>query len=432
MRLGVGLGVNRLVGHAAGQAAAVIPLRAVASGGEVPANGVYTAQAAGQIKIVCRTRHYIGAQGVTELRVVWGGYYCLTTAGEANHGNDQTLNASIEIPTAPTTTPVRVKFSASNAGTIVNGVAEYISDPLYPSDFGYAGGVIPADTLFWIKDERESPTSGAVVKGRGVSSPTITGEGCYYGATSATSQVDNAGALATTGGWTSRNERFFPLAIIGKTATAQVSVLMTGDSIMTFANDGAGDGVNGGGGFAKRALASVNGHVVPWSTISVPSEKAQNLAASTKRTALYKYFTHAICNYGTNDLGGSRTPTQIQGDLRTIWTALKAAGLQRVEQVLLIIRTTGTNVSADGSDQTYQTGFGPGGNRDTVNTNTVADAGTNGLDAYIDLHTGILTNASDDHKWEANSSTDLTHPNGIKHGTMATAFATRVATWSVT
>lgn len=61
--------------------------------------------------------------------------YTNGSAGETNIGNDQTLNASVEIIGAPTPL-VRVKFSGVNQGTITNGTTAFLSDKLTPDMSG--------------------------------------------------------------------------------------------------------------------------------------------------------------------------------------------------------------------------------------------------------------------------------------------------------
>jgi len=424
LSLGLGLGPWRASG---GGGAPIAAWRVATTQVEFSNTGIYAAQSAALIKIGSRIRHRTGAAEVTKWRAAMFGVYCVSTAGETAIGNDRVCGAHLDYG------GVANVFTWSGATTITvpNGSVVW-SDELNLT--------VPGDTDFFSYQEQESPTGGAVLRGKGVASPVITGEGCYVGATTATSKLGVSGALSTTGGWTNRNERL-PMWLIGYTNAGQVAVILSGDSIMTSSNDNGGDGINGAGGFAPRALASIAGHVVPWGRISCGGERAQQLAGSggAIRRALLQYegarvATHFLCNYGTNDLGGARTPTQIQADLRTIWTAADTAGLN-VTQMLIIPRTTGAWTLADGSDQTYNSGFGVGGTRDTVNSNTIADVGTNGLDAYIDLHSDILTNVNDVRKWDANgtaayATSDGTHPSPIKHGAMATSLATTVSAWT--
>lgn len=173
---------------------------------------------------------------------MWCGFYTNGSAGETNIGNDQTLNASVEIIGAPTPL-VRVKFSGVNQGTITNGTTAFLSDKLTPDMSGLS--VFPKSGEFWVKDEREVPTSGACGNSGAVSNPVITGESVLAAATGSTTQVDNAGALVADASWATpaQNLLFMPIAFIGKTVTAEISALVFGDSIANRQIDFSGDGV---------------------------------------------------------------------------------------------------------------------------------------------------------------------------------------------
>lgn len=421
-----------------GVPAAAPVTRLVANRGEMPYQ-LNSAIAAGSVKRVCRTRHTFGGQNVTEMRIVWCGFYANASSGDTNTGSDNTLNASVEIIGAPTPL-VRVKFSDVNQGTITNGAAYYISDTLYPSDFGLS--VFAANSIFWVKDERECPTSGSIVNHGQISTPTLSGEGMATAATGTATQVDTAGALVFTGGWTTSTTRFMPVAFIGKTVAPEISLLILGDSIDNRQADGAGDGANGGGGFWVRGTYSIGGRAIPYVNFGNPSERASlfKTAQGDKRRSLLAQLglTHAVTGLGTNDLGNGRTAAQTIADLRLIWADLRAnRGITHIEHRLITPRAT---VSVDSwatiIGQTPSVGFETGGTlRDPLNAAIIANVGSDGLDAYLDLNTGAAADGTALDKWAvtgaANYATaDGIHPSAAMHGIMDDIVAVRAATWT--
>lgn len=415
--------------------AAVIPLRAVATRGEGPVNIGPAITTSTQLRKIARTRHYIGGQPVSEIRLAFANW-AATASGEALPGNTCEIQASIEFPGGATAV-ARVTFSGLNAYTMADGET-VISDALLPSAFGLSS--FPANTQFWVRNARTIASGGKICRHETAASPAITGESSVQCSATDDPLLDTTGALPTSATYTTYTEPQKPAAILGKTATAQVSVADIGDSIAYRSNDTAGDGQNGAGGWFQRGLVSVGGNHVPYIRLACPSERATSfVTAGSRRAALLAYVTHVECNYGTNDIGAARTAAQVLADLQSIWATVKSKGVQRLEQVLLIPRTGSTDSWATEVNQTYNAGFLPSGTatdtrRKDVNDAIIAGVGSNGLDAYLDLHTGILTGA-DPYKWVSNGTAffatkDGTHPEPAKHGEMAIAFAARVATWT--
>lgn len=405
---------------------------AIATRGVVPA-GIQVA-VAGTTGTTCRTRHYFGGQNATEVKLVFGGYYTTLSATadiETNLGNDQTVQANIEIPGAPTPS-VQVTWSASATGTVVDGAATYVSDRLLPAAFGLS--TFTADTQFWVRHSRYVTTGqNFIINQSSAATPTITGEGClHYDATTiVNNQVNASGALTATGGATTTTQRVLPLAIVGKTVSPAIAVGGLGDSIEQYFNDDLGDGVNGSGGFFQRAMVSVNGHHAAYILLARSSERALNYVQSAKRPQLYQWLTGLQLDYGVNDLNSSRTPAQIRANLCTITTAAAAAGIKNVEISLLTPWTTSTDAWATTVNQTVAAN---GGNIPTVNAATIASVGTCGLGNYID-YSSVASPVGQPTLWAvtgaANYATsDGLHPEPAMHGLIAPVLNARVATWS--
>lgn len=419
MFIGIGTTITRGVGRPR--------LLAVANRGKVP-NTVRTASAGNLLCAETRFGVIIGNADLSEIRVVYCGYYILTGSGtETNPGNDASLEVALEI----SGTTVQFRFGGQLVGTLSNGLAELVSDPIYPSAFGLTK--FPKGASYWLRS-RQVVTSGQNhVRTSGGSS--ATGEGTRYSDGLSASQLLGTGSLSTPTGGTAAAAEIMPAAIIGRAiGVPDIAALIVGDSIAEGTSEtvNAGSGVNDSGLFS-RGLYSVKSRTVPISKMTCGGTTAQHFAAGySKRAVLFKYFTHAICNYGTNDnISYSRTAAQVLADLKTIWTALKAGGIRRVEQVGIIPRTTSTDSWATVVNQTPRTGFETGGNfRDALNTSLAANVGSDGLDAYRNVSSYFADGTSLD-KWAVpGKTTDGVHPTTAAHTSAAAAVTSWAEGWT--
>lgn len=414
--------------------AAPIPLRSIATHGEVPVQVSSAISTAAQLRKVFRTRHYIGEVDATTMKLGFANWYS-TASGELIPGNSCDIEAAVEFP-GGSTAIVRFPFSGVDSITAADGDTVF-TDAINASAFGLS--TFPAGTAFWVRHQRTIASGGKMVRARGASSPSITGEGAAQ-SDNTVSQLMTAGALSTSGSYTSYSERIRPLIIVGQTAGAARSVYVGGTSIEYGSNDTAGDGANGAGGYVQRALADIGGKHIAYGLYATPSERIQTQAASAtgaRRYALMQYFTHFYLGAPTNDTFAGRTPAQMLTDCQTLYDLAAAAGIQRIEQELHQPRTTGAWALADGSDQTYASGFGPSSNAATFDTNVTASIGSHGLAAVLDFKPTVGIPGTP-WKWigSATAGTALTadglHASPFGHGSpyLQSAFATRVGTWS--
>src|SRR5688500_11845164 len=108
------------------------PLQLVANRGTID-NTFRQATAANLTVGETRMNMKTGNADLSEMRFVFGGFYLLNGSGvETNIGNNQLIELAVEWGGATQ----RVTFGGANVGTIVNGIAEYVSDPIHPSAFG--------------------------------------------------------------------------------------------------------------------------------------------------------------------------------------------------------------------------------------------------------------------------------------------------------
>jgi len=226
---------------------------------------------------------------------------------------------------------------------------------------------------------------GIGLLGGGSSSP-------FEGSTTGSDLVDSG----TPGSSVINN--YSAVALLGQpTAGVVPCIALGGDSIM----QGTGDPDSNTGnynGFGVRAL----NNQFPFVQLAKSAEQTihfQNLNGNTRvrRMAIASGCTHAIFNYGTNDLG-VRTAAQIEANILEITAALNAKGM-KVFWCTLIPKTSSTNGWTDVAGQTKT------GNesvrlavnawlRDTSANGYVAQAGGSSKAGVFDVASAVEVNAS--------------------------------------
>ncbi|WP_334358445.1 MULTISPECIES: SGNH/GDSL hydrolase family protein [unclassified Bradyrhizobium] len=367
------------------------------------------------------------------MRFVYAGFYILNNSGvETNPGNDQPIEIAVEWPGVGT---VQVTFGGQNVGNITNGLAELVSDPIYPSAFGLPS--FPANTQFWLRrrstlllNERNTKHGGAGGSG----------ESTFYSdpAGGYASQLLGTGAMVQRAGGATASAELGPAAIIGRAVgSPDIAVGVIGDSLADGNNDTniAGDG-SAGGGWIARGLWNVNGRPVPWQKQTCGGSTVRNLVLGyAKRAVYWKYWTHCFLAYGTNDMAvAGRSGAEALADLMTATAALKAAGLRRVEIPLIPPRVTSTDSYATTANQTPVTNYQTGGTRrDALNDGIIASVGTGGLDDYFNPNPVFADSVALD-RWAVNGSANYWTNDGV-HLTAAACAAgavplnARIGTW---
>jgi lysophospholipase L1-like esterase len=325
--------------------------------------------------------------------LAYANYFVDATGLETTLGNAYTLEAAIEIPSAPVTSCVRVTFSGSNTGTVPDGAALFLSDSIPASSFGLA--TIPAGTTIYIHDS-VLVTSGQLIPVPSAYTPSA-GEASVQN-NNASSQVMTTGI--PTG--TEVNLQSPLIGVLGKFTSPEVSIAIMGDSIADFSLDANSSGINGtSGGIMVRSMWGVNGRNIPWVNLARSSSNMATASANmARRLKMLAYATHLVSEGGTNDLAAGTTPAVTQTALQAIWGVAKQLGISRVAQMKILARTDSTNATPIAN-------FGIGQNRDTLNTALIANVGSNGLDEILDVPSVLDSGAL----W-ANSAytTDGIHP----------------------
>lgn len=415
-------------------------LRIATNRGEIPT----TVTLAGANSLRAETRKFVkfGNADLEYIQLGYAGFYSASGL-EVNAGNDQSIQAAIEGISGGSPGVVRVTFDGGNSvGTIVDGVALYLSDRLYASAFGLTK--FPKNTTFFVREQRDVALGKNHTRCSSIAS--MTGERTYLSDGQSASQLMSTGAMSQPTGGSGPARMMGPTVIIGKSVGAtEVAVIGIGDSIMAGSNDTSapnGNDGSAGGGFVQRGLYSVNGRTIPFLQMGVSGTKAMDFVTSyAKRAAYFRYATHLLENFGTNDfVDSARTAAQVYADRQTIWAAFKAAaqGAKRVEAFPILPRTNSTDSWATLANQTPRTGYAAssGTFRDPMNANLATALSGGLIDGIIDLNAAIADVGSPD-KWivtgAANFATsDGTHPSPATSASpyLAAAVATRAATWA--
>lgn len=263
-------------------------LQAVASRGSHLCNGLY--QGADRV-VSFKTRHDI-PQDCYDVALVYGNYYDEGTDGP----NPFTIKASIQVGSA-----IYPVFFNGQRNAVLEPGAVVESTPvgvaLKAGTFMYS---IVCVTLANAGDKCPVGMPLYAERSEGMAITDIT----------ATGNVTKAGDFG-----------YHPVAVVGRMVNPCPSVYLGGDSIMQGANDGWQDI-----GFMTRVLDAAK---IPWIRVAKGAGNAGSMMGrqGMTRYQLAKYCSHAVTNYGTNDLGGTATAAAVIQNLTNHWKALKGLGV---------------------------------------------------------------------------------------------------------
>lgn len=352
-----------------------------------------------------RMKLFFGPSPTRDIRLVFTNFTEPTgTAPEIAGPNPITIEAALE-----TITPVgfaTVTFGGAPTYTIQPG-GFVVSDPV-ALDF-------PANSQCWL---RTGLTVSAGQSWPRTSMFAISGEAMPE-STSATSQVQATGAMVTPAGGNAGAGGYIPSAILGIAEKPMISIALVGDSIMAGTVGDGSDNQTGLRGMYARGLKLDDGTTVPFTLMARASEQAAfNIGISGhRRRMLLAYTTHAIINFGTNDIVAGTSLANVQSYLTSMWQSMAARGI-RVYQALILPRTNAGNTAP-------VTGFAVGGIRDQLNAWIKTQVGNGALAGIIDVNE-VAESKTTPGLW-ANSTwtSDGTHPNNA--GAVALAAPVRAA-----
>lgn len=329
------------------------------------------------------------------------------------------------------------KFNGMPTATIPPG-GWIMSDPFYPSQFGLSE--FPAN---W---DARCRTGSTIATGQKwpfnayQQYETISGQAnCLSDAL--VSQIAATGALVTPAGGLSNSTTglaaYGPVAIVGEwVATPDVSLMISGDSIVSKLNDSDDNGSTGGA-FITRGVRSVNGRSIANVKVAKGGELASNWSAGNAfRKYLMSFCTHYIDNFGTNDLNGQTAAAALTSK-QAIWADFRALakGPKWIVNIPVTPKANSTDSWATLANQTPLSGFNTGEKRDTLNASIVSLVGTStGPDQVIDVNT-VWQDGTQTAKWVVNGTAnyptaDNVHPSAALHSLGGTVIASGASSWT--
>jgi hypothetical protein len=293
------------------------------------------------------SRHY-ARSAVSALKIAWGNWYVATNASN-NPGAGAADGLETNCPTTCTVS-VGINYPVGSANwTRLTWDGGSASKAIAPGETAYTDLValavpIPQGSQFAVRFFINNLTNVAGIpylKDSSGATATntlyMTGDACRSSATmSAMADMSMGGDLTTVG--TSFLGLVTPLLILGM--STKPAILLIGDSIQM----GYGDTNSAAGdtGIVSRMI----GPYYAYANHGVSGDEAFiNLTSNAKRTAMARYFTHIVSNYGINDIKTPRTLAEVQAAL----SALKAAyGGLPLYQTTITPYTTGTFATLGG------------------------------------------------------------------------------------
>ncbi|MEO5715476.1 MAG: SGNH/GDSL hydrolase family protein [Luteolibacter sp.] len=380
------------------------PLRVVGTGGRI-GNTFYT-PAAGNTSFRQRTPHKLGGP-VSEIRI---GFMDWMYPYDAETPND-TNNVTIEhawLERASTGQVVPLAFSGSRQLVLpMNSTTAYWLSDAIPSSV-WTGATPARDEVFWLHVHGTVPEGGKLPVG---TPSTYSGaKFIAYSPANDPGTFDTGGPVPTIAGSAARTLGL-PLVFLGRfTGPGHLSVIGIGDSIL----DGTGDPANpvpviSGYGFFNRAAVDSNGaNTIAMFNVTRHGQAASNFVnlSRQKRQSKFLPFANVVVEeYGTNDLGsaGGGSPATILGNLNTIWSTARAAGVQKIVRTLLLPRTASSDSWATLANQTPNTGWEAGGKRDTINAGLQTALANGKIDVLLDTPS-ILADPTDRSRWLTNGT----------------------------
>lgn len=394
---------------------AVEPVRVVATGGRL-GNAFYV-PAAGNTAFRHRTPHKLGGP-VAEMQIGfldWAYGYGNETP---NSVNDVTIEHAW-LERASTGQIVPLTFSGSRRLVLpMNSTSAYWLSDAIPSS-AWTGATPASDEVFWLNLQGSVPEAGQIPSG---TPATYSGaKFIVYPPANDPGTFDTAGAVPAITGSSARTAGL-PMIFLGRfTEPGHLSVIGIGDSIL----DGTGDSANpvpviSGYGFLNRAAVDTNGaNAIAMFNLTRHGQSAANFvkSAQTRHPQFLPFANVIVEEYGTNDLGsaGGGDPATILANVGKIWSAARAAGVQKIIRTRLMPRTTSTDSWITLAGQTPNTGWEAGGKRDAINTGLQTALVDGKIDLLLDT-IAVLSAPADANRWLVNGTAKYATADGTHLG----------------
>lgn len=384
------------------RAAAVEPLRVVATGGRI--GYTFYTPTTGNTAFRHRTPHVLGGP-VAEIQIGFMDWMYTDKVETANATNDVTIShAWLERAVTGQVVPLTFSGSRQLILPMDSTTPVWLADAI-PSS-AWTGAALARDEIFWVHVRGSVPEGGKLPVG---TPSTYSGARfAAYPPANDPGTFDTAGPVATITGWSTRTEGL-PLVFLGRyTGPGHLAVIGIGDSIL----HGSGDAANptaaiaGYGFFNRAALDSAGKNAIATFNLTRHGQTASAWVKTTsqsRQTPFLQYANVVVEEYGTNDLGqaGGGDPAVILANVEKIWAAARAAGVQKIVRTLLMPRATSTDAWVTVENQTPLPGWGLGEKRDTINAGLLAARTAGKVDAVLDT-LAVLGAPGDSSRWRIN------------------------------
>lgn len=304
----------------------------------------YSQSLPGRTSANSQVRHRLGPAGVSDLRLVYGNWSLSASGsvGEQDGPAPRRLAASIlhEGKLYPVT------FGGARVTELAPG-AEAASDPV-------AGLRLPPGALFFSRTWYEAPDSMFFR-----SLPVWAGLG-EWNAIATGPDLTLSDAVPKPGSGLG----YGPLAVLGRPDRPVPAVAILGDSIANGHNGGDGAADTEAPGFIARALMGHGGFI----RLTVPQGTLFSATVHTERShrLIRDRVSHAICQYGINDLAGGRSAAEMKQRYLALWGGLAEMGI-KVFQTTITPRTESRDNWTSAEGQTAARTLGPGSTRTEIN-----------------------------------------------------------------
>ncbi|CZT34678.1 SGNH/GDSL hydrolase family protein [Rhizobium sp. 9140] len=383
------------VGPRAAWGSPAILLSNIASRGQVPnatgaANGAKT-----RMKVA--TRFVVGAGGALSIAPVFSNFSIVNAAEREIDG--QVAYTLVKVSASSVGRTVPFFFDDQRSRSVEAGAVEVLPEALSAEAFGLTS--FAPGTVVYIRMLVDLEPRGLIA---------VQGNATYLpGESQVLFNPRHGGDDINEAGWQipQDSDLWVPapcaVMLVGTPAQPVTSVAGIGDSLLDGAVDMAGDG-QAGGGWGRRAAFAAG---LPYLSVTRTGDKAQFVSGNSRKSlALVRRAgaTAAIVALGTNDIRDGRTADQVSSDLKTIWSALRAAGVRHIAQATILSETISPDANTTIEGQQSQLGFGAASVVSAVNDAIAAfaaarapgeDAGHEGPDDILDIVGAVQTN----HKW---------------------------------
>lgn len=297
-----------------------------------------------------RTVHW-ARENINGLTAIYPAFYLDANNNEANNAGTTTFKCGLEYPLGTNAT-----LNAEGTVSVSGGLATLT----------FPNAVIPVGALFAMRPLVTNPNV-VPYKSFTLSNGCAAGEG-YVKGSGTPNDLTVSGAITSIGGF-NNSRAFYPVALLSQ--TRRPSVLVLGDS-RAFGQGDVPSDISADLGNVPRIIGPQFGY----SNMSVPSVKASDFLThtNTSRLAMASWFSHVICQLGTNDLVASATAAAVAGSRTSIYALFPNN---------ICIGTTLEPIAA--STDSWATTANQTGTAVFLTFNNLVRAGITGESFYIDI-----------------------------------------------